>query len=745
MASFSVSASLLLNEKDAVKGINKTNAALKRLFATAKSMKNMDLGLNTRTLGRAEREIRNLTRSVSNLQQAARRPITIAINTSRAQQQIQRLRQQASQSVTMGVGATGRNAGYSFGRDMGLGFRAAIGNEIFQFAKRAVVEGATATDVSDTRLALQQLSATDEAAARSAIQDILKRQQATPSKQLLNEAQTQSLLTEALGVTRGDVGAAKLLTEELTTMIKLGVAQGQTLDAALEGAINFGKAGEQMGKFTDSVTGAFDPRGMAAWFELQRKTMPSIGKEYTGQFVRMLTQGLRSSKYPLTPEAFVKGALLQEENTSTGVGINQLVKNLTGGTDVKTMLNQMMAGLIETEQVGKKTMWRGTFDEDALRENPAQWINDYVIPAMKKQGFDPASATDATKFASLIASDRTARETLTAMIIRNQELEAQAKQILARSGTTATTEQILKDSATLRFAAFGAQAENVAGNAIRALEPIIVPAMDRLNQSLADMAQGKVSPAKAATAAAAALATTTMISGASSLMSQITGISALTSGDPTTKVLGAIAVNTANTATGVAAIATGMAVGGGKGALGLLGLLGRYAGPATAGGTLYGLAISYLESLKRPEQRAGEYVGGLVGPEKNYEEMWKELRRKPDWTDLVDRTDERAYRRSQMEELTRAPDPLTTQGIFANADASLEAAFTAGGTTIAASMTGAAPTVGSSIMSAMMAGAAGMGNVIGGAAAARISSAQINVRYAAAPTAPDTGAQTVIQ
>ena len=87
---------------------------------------------------------------------------------------------------------------------------------------------------------------------------------------MLNRAQIQQLYSESLGVTRGDTEGARHLTSELMEMTKLGVAAGQSLDKAREGAINFGKAAETMGRLTDTK-GNYDPKQAAAYFDLLRK------------------------------------------------------------------------------------------------------------------------------------------------------------------------------------------------------------------------------------------------------------------------------------------------------------------------------------------------------------------------------------------------------------------------------------------------------------------------------------------
>src|SRR5262245_31689223 len=110
MASFVESATLVIKDESTA-NINKINAALKQLFATARSFKgakiNIDIG--ERGISRAAADIRKLTADLRSLQGAAR-AINVSVNTSgisRAAQQLAQLRAQAARPINIATRAGG--------------------------------------------------------------------------------------------------------------------------------------------------------------------------------------------------------------------------------------------------------------------------------------------------------------------------------------------------------------------------------------------------------------------------------------------------------------------------------------------------------------------------------------------------------------------------------------------------------------------------------------------------------------
>src|SRR5262245_27758526 len=108
MASFVESATLVIKDESTA-NINKINAALKQLFATARSFKgakiNIDIG--ERGIARAATDIRRLTADLRSLQGAAR-GVNVNVNTSgisRAAQQLAQLRAQAARPINIATRA----------------------------------------------------------------------------------------------------------------------------------------------------------------------------------------------------------------------------------------------------------------------------------------------------------------------------------------------------------------------------------------------------------------------------------------------------------------------------------------------------------------------------------------------------------------------------------------------------------------------------------------------------------------
>lgn len=622
MASFTEKAVLLLQD-DSTPNIKKINRALNELFKTASKMRNMKLDIDVKPLNRATGQVRKLRDDLNSL---SRRAVNVRVNADvrAAETALNRVARNRMASIGVNTvgGIAGVNAiprptwGHSIGRDIGFGFRASIGNRLLNFAEGRVREGVNAADIGDVKIELQQLPASQRRQVEDELNRLAGQQRATPTGQVFSEGQQRSLFAEALGVTKGDVAAARALTNELIEMSKLGVAQGQAAEAAVEGAINFGKAAEQMGRLTDA-SGKFDPSKAARFFDFMRQVAPTIGKEFTGEFVRNASKYLQASKFALSDRELAKVLLLNEESgTSASVGFNQLMKQLSGERVQTKQLNNLIdLGLITPKQAKAGEMGGfsftelvsgGAVDEETLRTNLSVWVDRQLVPALEKagvnfaDGLNDAERTIVSKFAGAITSDRTATSALVTLLDRGSDLNRSVDQIMARNGSAAASEQAMRDSSRLAMQRINSSFESLAGNVSRTIEPVLLPVMDRISSQVNSMADfAKAGTPQALLASATALTTAVT---AASFVTPAIGLKGLASENENTRLLGAIAINTANTTNLLG---------------GLKGLL-RFAGPvagAALGGAAFGGAVAVAENTETGRAiRAGEMIGGLVKP-----------------------------------------------------------------------------------------------------------------------------------
>jgi hypothetical protein len=652
MASFVETAVLMLDDRNVVSKINRINAALRKMQATANAMRNMNV--NMAGLAQAERNVARLNRSLNALR-ARRVTVNVTANTSAAQAAINALTRPRTVRITTTTTDSGprpRNTPPSsqvlpqgptrMGNFAGRVTAIIAAESISRLASAiasAIKQGARDADVADTKLDLRQLPAGERSQADTAIRRIGEQQRDTPSGALLNDAQRQSLFSEALGVTAGDIPAAEALTRELENQIKVQTAAGRTMEQAMEDAISFAKAGESAGRLT-TPDGKFDQKLIADWFVLMRQAAIKIGKEFTGEFTKQAVKYARNSKYAMDDASLIQLFLANEESGSTAsVGWNQLIKQLSGERIQKKQLNNLRKyGLITTEQaeagrVGglpiTEVVGGGAVDEDGLRTNSIDWIGRQIIPLLQREGFiegdidTPEEIVNVSKFAGSITSTVTATDMLTQMILQYAKLQRDAADTLKRDARMETLEPILDRSSTLGVASFRNQFEGLMGQVINNLEPVLLPAMQGAADTLASLAA--MAGDKDATFAEQALA----FGAAGATMLPIglaAGFQAMM--DPATAPLGAAGVSlTASAAALMASAAAlrgaaaaqgfggGLPDGGkGKGGFGRLGLFLRGLGFTALGlGAAYdaGNAFATPESTQRHYDRMGEREGGF--------------------------------------------------------------------------------------------------------------------------------------
>ena len=295
--------------------------------------------------------------------------------------------------------------------------------------RRAVVEGfregASQRDIAASRLELQELTPEELNTAN--------RQIAAVDRDFVefNEGQLRGVFAEVNLITRGDQEANSVLLRQVADLARLQILQGEDGNAAINSAFEFVKAAEQSGATVDE-TGQFSREASEAFFTTIKQGMVQGGVEISAQLIRTMTKSLRSSRFGLDERGRITAIALSEENSTAGVGINQAIKQLSGQGNAKfrnARLEEL--GLLEIKEVevgriGNDPVFEnraaGAVGDGLLRRDPAQFVDEFVIPALEADGIDTNDPVAVSLAANEMVGNRTAVEALTSLILRNNEL-----------------------------------------------------------------------------------------------------------------------------------------------------------------------------------------------------------------------------------------------------------------------------------------------------------------------------------
>jgi len=405
LASFVEEATLKVNDQSSAQ-IRKINAELKKLFATANSLKSIkiDLKVNDRGITQAIGKINQLKSAMRGLSSTTINLKANAAGLTSALRQVQQLRAAAAKPITVntaarqgaaarppaqrpaaappapparrppgavpaptgGRGLGGGGGGYFRGPISVTGSVAvtnieAMANAALRAAGRAAKEGYSQVDTADTKMALQQYPKETQKAIELAVDQLQEdaRNRRNPETGMggayWNRAQQKNLLVESMNTAGGDVGGASFLVQQAESLAKIGQGMGQTADQAREGALSFIKAGEQMGRFRDAA-GRFDYARATEYFDTMRKATRQVGQEFTGQKWLTTIGTAQQSKYGLDPKGMMTMALGMEESGSKfATGFNEIVKQFSGmRLDKSKLANLEALGLVDKGMVDSK-------------------------------------------------------------------------------------------------------------------------------------------------------------------------------------------------------------------------------------------------------------------------------------------------------------------------------------------------------------------------------------------------------
>lgn len=505
-------------------GISGAINDVNRLLSTMRQVKSKNVNLRARVSN--PKTIRNELNTLARTREAKIRATAANVKATRT------LLNNLSRNRTVSINTRMNGVGLTPGAGMTgtvrvdtAGLRSALraswaelGHEIRMAVVEGFRRGAASQDVASTRLQLQDL-APAQARQVNALGGNLAAEFTA-----FTRGEIQGALSELIPVVRGDQEALNLISREVLRMAQLQVALGSSAEQAIDQAFLFAKAGESAGRFTDA-DGNIDKEGVDQFFDLLTKGMIEFGREIDANLVRTLTKSLRASRFGLDERGFLTSLLVAEEQGSTaGVGINQLIKQLSGERIQKRQLAELIRlGLVGQKEVktgtqgGKvvtEVVAAGAVDEDLLRSNIQGWVLENIIPVMEREGFDPANAVDASRFAGSITSDRTATDALVNAILRAQEIRDTVDRALAKDTSDARVDDILATSFLLQLEEVRGQFSSVLGEVARSMETVLLPALNVVSDGLQGLASflsgpdGEGDPLRTGAVAAGGVATT---------------------------------------------------------------------------------------------------------------------------------------------------------------------------------------------------------------------------------------------
>jgi hypothetical protein len=598
MASFTETATLKVIDQSSAE-IKAINAALRSLMKSAKQLKSVSANIDIKTKGLAQ-----ATSMMSKLTANAKglKSVTVGVNTSAmslAMQKLAALRSQASRPITVRTSVPqsptprlttppGQTRG-GFGGGGGMVVHlaqssiSAIAHAVGHAVAHATKEGVNDSTMGESSLKLKQLDRItgpgSEAASRQAIRDLGTEKAGMTGGALLSAGQRAQLFSEALGVTNLNVESAKGLTSGMEELIRSGVVLGQSFDNAREGAINYGKAAEMMGRTTfhnaeeaaavGKHVGDFDPEKTQRTFDYFQKIQPEIGKEMTGTFTKQIAKYLGSARFAMTDRAMGAVLLLgEEEGTRAAVGWRQATKQLSGqGLKKQQLKNQIEGGLVNTEEVKKEsrsgkitftTEAKGAKDREMLAKDLPKYVATYIAPLADKFKLDITKPEDAVALAQKVVSDTTAVETVAALLYRSNEIQKKLDTVDKREGGAEIVRRLTAQDVRATMTGLGNQLQSVTGEAVMAFAPAFTPVLNSMSEGMRQMgetikaasagdkeAQGKIATGALATAVLGAPAAKMAAQVAAPLaalatpLGMIAGMQAMTSSDPATRALGA--------------------------------------------------------------------------------------------------------------------------------------------------------------------------------------------------------------
>lgn len=504
MASFVETATLKVVD-DSTKQIRKINKALADLYKTAdrtkKSLGSMGtVRVNASQVSKATNTLTRLGRVATTTKQSLSMAVNVrTISISGAMRNLTALQNRALSTrralqglggVSVGGGRGGpRGPGqnnnqrvildYGGFRGFASGFMTRLGTTIESSIIRGFQQGTRDTDLAQNRQRIlgftpEQRRVNNRTATELAAEN--------PS---FSRAQILAVMGEVAPSVGNDPTSTRAVTKSILEYSKALVAAGATSEAATDNLQKLSKAMGMTSTLLDNA-GNFDAAAMKRFMDVVVQETITGGREMTPELIAQLAKYSRTTGKTLDQEGWRTLLFLGEDyGSSAGVGLNQMVKQLTGERIQKKQLARLMElGLMGSKEVksgtvgGKvktETVATGTIEEALLRANPAKWVRDVLMPIMAREGIDATDNIQAAKFAGQITSDRTATDILTTLITNMGEVMQRER--LAKDRGDVNLDMILEESLIAQIDSTATQLTSAMGEVANSMKSMLIPAL----------------------------------------------------------------------------------------------------------------------------------------------------------------------------------------------------------------------------------------------------------------------------
>jgi len=372
-------------------------------------------------------------------------------------------------AVARGLGHVGRGVAYTAG--YGLAFR----------AYESFVEGMYGVDVSKTQARLLNMK------EREDLENfVLEQAKLFPE---LTEANIRQMTFENAALL-GDPLQAKQIMPAIFEQVRLAMLRNLTREQAVEEGFTLSRMANVLSAFSDQL-GNLDVQALRATFDTAQRAQIVSGRDLDEKAMLQTAKNLRASGQALTPAALLKTFLLTADMGGTaGVGINQLIKNLSGRAFKAQMQEQARLGLaVQNPETGRFT----SINPQLLRNDPFEFIAKYITGpggAFDQLGIDATkmSADEfnaaVSEFSDTILSHRTAADLMTKAILQQQELINQARTAENLDLSPENVQRLAEDSTWFQMQAAGARITNSLGLIADGLEDIIIPTLEGIGSGI---------------------------------------------------------------------------------------------------------------------------------------------------------------------------------------------------------------------------------------------------------------------
>jgi hypothetical protein len=395
----------------------------------------------------------------------------------------------------------GRNGNYMFPRNIGLEIQplksfwrsavVSLGHTIFNSIRDAFAEGVKGFDVAENKMAQQRLNNSQRQQFEQAAFSGSQRFPAWRADQRLD------FYSEVATNFRDPTDALKF-DKQLERAIAVSMQQGQSAEQAVEGLATMFRGLGQAGYLQDSE-GKFN-QDVLKYLDAYTAAKVSEGAQINWNDAFQFLKYARTAGMSITPQEFFNQMLAAADTgaSTTGVQLNQAIKNFAGETTKKAIQAQEEGGLrdkgemVLSGQVGNRKQYTyeagGIKDEDLLRENPNAWIMKNIMGKggfLEKQGLDPLRATTAQIISALdpLAGNRNVDDWLAKGVLQMQERMIKGQKYYQNPLSDTELQNISQQSSWVQLQETTNQVTELFGLLGNKLEKTFIPVIDGIGNA----------------------------------------------------------------------------------------------------------------------------------------------------------------------------------------------------------------------------------------------------------------------